>query len=259
MTGRLISSIRRWCSRTFKARIWSSTTISGTISVESGSTGTTAVLAKRDSMLRLHGEPRWLACRENFLHHAGKSLRQGTALGVTERQTRVCRRRNRGVVGNREIYRQAQCLLARLLRQSVPEKSAIDPVGDHEQRNVPQLLAMRHLDLPTGLPQRRDRHTGDEHDLIRIPERGVPPFVPDHRQVDEDRRVNASGNLDDLVNRRHRHILDRVDAFGRSEQAACTASVVAPTPPPLFMKVMTFPDMASSTFGHGALGHDQFG
>src|SRR5258708_36125019 len=32
----------------------------------------------------------------------------------------------------------------------------------------------------------------------------------------------------------------------RSVQAPCTARVVAPTPPPLFMKVMTFPDMASS-------------
>src|SRR5216683_2837629 len=132
MTGRLISSISRWCSLTFNARIWSSTTISGTISVESGSTGTTAVLAKRDSMLRLHGEPRWLACCENFLHHAGESLRQGTALGVTERQSRVCRRRNQGVVGNREIYCPAQCLLAGLLRQRFAEQSVIDAVGDHE-------------------------------------------------------------------------------------------------------------------------------
>src|SRR6266404_5985390 len=39
----------------------------------------------------------------------------------------------------------------------------------------------------------------------------------------------------------------RARLAARSEQAACTARVVAPTPPPLFMKVMTFPGLAFST------------
>src|SRR5260221_733527 len=152
MTGRLSSSINRWCSRTFNARIWSSTTSSGAILAESGSTGT--VLAKRDSMLRLHCEPRRLACYEKLLHHADEFLVKRIALHVGKRQARVGRRRNQRIVRNDEIDRPAQCLFAGLLRQPIPEKPAIVTVGDDEQRDVAQLLAMHHLDLPTCLPQR---------------------------------------------------------------------------------------------------------